>query len=427
MGLILLCLVAACGRDREGGEKATAANAPIQVDTGAVSVYYDPAERPMTPQQIAQARLDTSWEQVVQLDRAAPGQRGAFPEKWEQISPGSVNTGPIHLPISGDVGGPAVLRVQILLDRAYFSPGIMDGNWGKNTAEAIYWFQKSNGLPATARADSATFASLRVAAGSPRELVAQHRLTDEDVSGPFMKLPDDIYERAKLDCSCYESLSEKLSELFHSTPDLLQKLNPGVDLNSLAAGQTINAPQVRPDDAEPRGTVASLVVSGKGFYVHALDAQGRVLYHFPSTLGASYSPSPSGRFEVTRVAQDPTWHYQPGLLTGVPDSLPDATIPKGPNNAVGVVWIALSAPHYGIHGTAEPQTIGYTTSHGCIRLTNWDAEFLSHQVRAGIPVHFRDVVGAGGGTAPTNTGGASGSAGVEGAGAVTGGEPSGGR
>jgi lipoprotein-anchoring transpeptidase ErfK/SrfK len=325
-----------------------------------------------------------------------------------------VNSGPIHLPITGDVGGPSVLRIQILLDRAYFSPGIMDGNWGKNTAEAIYWFQKSNGLPGTARADSATFAMLSNASGSPQELVAQHRLTEEEVTGPFVKIPDDIYERAELDCSCYESLSEKLSEMFHSTPDLLQKLNPGVDLNSLTAGRTINAPQVRPDGAEPRGTVASLVVSGRGFYVHALDASGNVLYHFPSTLGASYSPSPSGRFEVTRVAQDPVWHYQPGLLTGVPDTLPDATIPKGPNNAVGVVWMALSAPHYGIHGTAEPQTIGYTTSHGCIRLTNWDAEFLSHQLQAGIPVHFRDVVGAGGGTAPTNEGGASDSVGAGG-------------
>lgn len=390
MGLLLLCLVAACGRDRGSGKNTTVARAPAQADTGAVSVYYDPAERPMTPQQLAQARLDTSWEQVVQIDSAAPGQRGAFPEKWDQISPGEVNTGPIHLPISGDVGGPSVLRVQILLDRAYFSPGIMDGNWGKNTAEAIYWFQKSNGLPGTARADSATFAKLKDVSGSPQQLVAPHQLTAEDVAGPFVQIPDDIYERAKLDCSCYESLSEKLSEMFHSTPDLLQKLNPGVDLNSLTAGQTINAPQVRPDDAPPRGTVASLVVSGKGFYVHALDAQGRVLYHFPSTLGAKYSPSPSGKFAIKSVAQDPTWLYQPGLLTGVPDSLEDATIPKGPNNAVGVVWMALSAPHYGIHGTAEPQTIGYTTSHGCIRLTNWDAQAVAGAIAAGTPALLQD-------------------------------------
>jgi lipoprotein-anchoring transpeptidase ErfK/SrfK len=399
--VILVCLaVAACG---EHGDEQKAAPRAAE-DTGSISSYFDPAERPMTAEELRRARLDNSWEQVVQIDRAAPGRDVPFPERWEQISVQEVNTGPIHLPIHGDVGGPSVLRVQILLDRAYFSPGIMDGNWGKNTAEAVYWFQKSNGLPATARMDSATFARLTDAAGSPSELVTRYRLSTADVSGPFVQIPEDIYEQAALDCSCYESLTEKLSERFHATPDLLARLNPGVDLNSLIAGQTINAPQVRADNAPARGAVASLVVSGKGFYVHALDAGGRILYHFPSTLGATYSPSPSGKFTVTRVAQDPVWHYQPGLLTGVADTLPDATIPKGPNNAVGVVWIALSAPHYGIHGTAEPQTIGYGSSHGCIRLTNWDAEFLSHQVGPGIPVHFRDIAGAGGGSAPTNTG-----------------------
>ncbi|HET7322107.1 MAG TPA: L,D-transpeptidase, partial [Longimicrobiaceae bacterium] len=129
-------------------------------------------------------------------------------------------------------------------------------------------------------------------------------------------------------------------------------------------------------------------------YVNALDGSGKVLFHFPSTLGAAYSPSPTGKFHVTSITPDPKWYYQPDLLTGVPDDEEPAMIPAGPNNPVGVVWMALSAPHYGIHGTSAPETIGYATSHGCIRLTNWDAHFLSQRIDAGVPVHFRDILGA---------------------------------
>ncbi|HET6764868.1 MAG TPA: L,D-transpeptidase family protein, partial [Longimicrobiaceae bacterium] len=390
------------GGDKKGDAPAVAEQTAPDSGSGPVEVAYDPNEQGPTPEQLIAMRRDASWASVVQLDTTGSGRPIHFPEKWEQITADAVNHGAAALPISGDVGGPSVLRVQILLDKAYFSPGMMDGNWGKNTAEAIYWFQKDNGLRATARADSATYARLMQAAGSPRELVVKRTLTAADVAGPFTTIPKDIYEHAKLDCSCYESLSEKLSEQFHSTKELLQKLNPGVNLDNVAAGQALNVPIVRPVDAPSRGTVADIVVSGKGTYVHGVDASGKVLYHFPSTLGATYSPSPSGQFAVATITQNPVWHYQPKLLTGVSDTLPDATIPKGPNNAVGVVWMALTAEHYGIHGTSSPETIGYATSHGCIRLTNWDAAFFSRQLRRGVPVHFRDIAGAGGGTAPTN-------------------------
>jgi lipoprotein-anchoring transpeptidase ErfK/SrfK len=136
--------------------------------------------------------------------------------------------------------------------------------------------------------------------------------------------------------------------------------------------------------------VARIVVSDGGHFVHALDRSGRILYHFPSTLGSKYAPSPSGSYSVRGVAWNPTWHYQPDLLTGVPDHQDDAVLPKGPNNAVGVVWMDLSVEHYGIHGTSAPETIGYATSHGCVRLTNWDAAFLAARVSGGTPVEFRD-------------------------------------
>ena len=173
--------------------------------------------------------------------------------------------------------------------------------------------------------------------------------------------------------------------------ELLRKLNPGVKLDSLRAGDSINVPAVRPMDAPAAGAVAELWVSGSGKYVHAMSAAGRILYHFPTTLGSTFDPSPLGDFAVASAHHDPWWHYQPRILAHVPDDRPDARIPPGPNNAVGRVWMALSAPHYGIHGTKSPETIGYATSAGCVRLTNWDALFLSRRVTPGTPVRFRDT------------------------------------
>ncbi|HEV3050304.1 MAG TPA: L,D-transpeptidase, partial [Longimicrobium sp.] len=393
--LLAALLLAACGGDADEAKKQPEPQAQAPANPNAVEVSWDRRAPRMSQAQLDSMRMDMSWQELVQLDTTGSGAPAAVnPEKWEQIDAQAVNSGGQFVPLTGDVAGPSVLRTQILLDRAMFSPGIMDGRWGKNTVQALYWFQRREGLPATARLDSATFQRLRQAAGNPRELVVRKTLTADDVKGPFTPIPEDIYEHAKLSCSCYESLTEKLSEEYHATPDLLKKLNPNVDLDNLQAGQSIYVPAVRDESrAGSGGQVAKIVVSGRGNYVHAVDAGGKVLYHFPSTLGGKYSPSPSGRFAINGVTQDPSWHYQPDILVGVPDSEAEAMIPAGPNVAVGKVWIDLSEPHFGIHGTSEPQTIGYASSNGCVRLTNWDVEFLSHHVRAGVPVEFRDITG----------------------------------
>ena len=389
-------LAAGCSGDREekAPERGVAVAAPS--DSGAADLPYadDPG---LSPEDLERGRLNTDWTSVVQLDTTGGGVAVVNPEKWEQISAQEMNRTPIFLPLSGDIGGPSVLRVQVLLDRAFFSPGIMDGRWGKNVAKAVYFFQQREGLRTTGRVDSLTFQRLVEVAGRPDQIVVQRRLTAEDVKGPFIEMPDSIYEQAKLDCSCYESLTEKLSEQFHATPELLQKLNPGVQLDGLQAGQAVWVPNVRDPNARPAGQVAQLAVSGQGSYVHALDSSGRILYHFPSTLGSTYDPSPSGEFTVRHVAKNPAWHFQPAILASVPDSKADAMIPPGPNNRVGAVWMALSAPHYGIHGTNKPETIGYATSAGCVRLTNWDALFLADRIRPGVPVRFRDIQGRRGG------------------------------
>jgi lipoprotein-anchoring transpeptidase ErfK/SrfK len=405
VSLLLVVVLGACRGEGEAsrGEPQTGAQ------NHAATLYAGGTDR-LSPEELESGRMVMDWRAWVErdttgmaadttsspADRAAGGARASrgsssrpLPETWDDIGVEAVNEGPVQLPVGGDVAGPSVLRVQILLDRAVFSPGIIDGRWGRNTEKAVYWLQRREGLEATGEVDERTWVRLARLAGEPAELVRRHVLTEADVAGPFVTLPEEWYERRDLDCQCYESLAEKLAERFHASEELLRQLNPDVDLNAIGAGTPLHVPAL---DRQPvAGSVAHVVVSDGGMYVQAMDEGGRILYHFPATLGSAYSPSPTGDYRITAIAHDPTWHYQPELLEGVADDKPDAILPPGPNNAVGVVWMQLSKPHYGIHGTPRPETIGYTTSNGCVRLTNWDADFLSRRVSEGTPVRFRDV------------------------------------
>jgi len=289
--------------------------------------------------------------------------------------------------------GPVPLALEILLDRANFSPGIIDGSWGRNAIKALKWFRIANGLDSSTAVsiDRVTYEKL-AAAAQPISLTQVYHVTAGDLAGPFVEVPGLVYSQAKLKCLCYTSPAEELGEKFHVTPKLLSQLNPRVKLDHLKPGTRLIVPNVRdPIAANPADSVliARLVISKTGFWTHALDSLGRVIYHFPSTLGAGYDPSPTGDFRVTEVASDPAFHYQPKLFHEVPDSNPDAHLPPGPNSPVGVVWISLSKPHYGIHGTSSPETIGYVSSHGCVRLTNWDALRLAQLVEPGTPVEFK--------------------------------------
>lgn len=370
-------------------------------DTTAVVAEWTEARLSST--EIDSARYDASWRIAPSVDSLIARDSLARPldsivpaEKWEDIGTRPSEPTPlpaIHLPLGGQVSGPSVLYAQILLDRSPFGPGVIDGKWGKNTEQAVFWLQQQAGLPATGQIDSATYGKLVELAGMPDRYVRSVALTAEDVAGPFQPLPEDVYEKAKLDCLCYESLAEKLSERFHVTPEVLTQLNQGVSLDGLAAGDSLSVPNLDAegtDSTAARG-IARLVISDQGRYLHALDSAGTILYHFPTTLGSSFYPSPEGRLDVTRITRNPWFHWQPKLLEGVPDTKKPARLPPGPNSPVGVVWIALSKEHFGIHGTNEPASIGYATSSGCVRLTNWDARFLAGMVKAGMAVEFRDL------------------------------------
>jgi lipoprotein-anchoring transpeptidase ErfK/SrfK len=286
----------------------------------------------------------------------------------------------------------AVTTIQVWLDHVDFSPGVIDGRWGKNTAKALYWFQEAYGLTPTGRLDAATIQTLERLAGD-WDPVMRYAVTDADLKGPFTPLPEDVYEKAKLSCLCYSSPAEALSERFHTTPEVIASLNRGTNLDGLTAGTELIVPNVA---AGPRATAAAdsvvrIVVSKKGFYAHAVDAAGNIVFHFPTTVGSKYDPSPDGNLRVTGIAFDPPFHYQPKLFADVPDTEPEAHLPAGPNSPVGVVWMQLSKENYGIHGTATPQTIGYESSHGCIRLTNWDAMLLARHVKPGVRVEFTNA------------------------------------
>ena len=298
------------------------------------------------------------------------------------LSMAKVNDANLTSPVGPKASGAAVLRAQVLLDRARFSPGELDGAFGSNLEKAISAYQQQNNLTSTGKIDQDTWAALNQ--DSAPALVA-YTIAAADVAGPFTVIPADMAEKSKLAALGYASAAEGLGEKFHASPALLKKLNPGKDLTR--QGTEILVPNVEAP-ALPKG--AKVVVTKSTSTVALVDAAGKILAHFPASMGSERDPLPLGNWKIQGVAKNPVFHYNPKLFWDANPGQTAAKIPAGPNNPVGVAWIDLSKKNYGIHGTPEPSSIGKSQSHGCIRLTNWDAAALAQAVAPGMPAVLQE-------------------------------------
>jgi lipoprotein-anchoring transpeptidase ErfK/SrfK len=296
----------------------------------------------------------------------------------------SINTAEYHERSRSKHGiDPAIVKVQVLLDRALFSPGEIDGKLAENTQKALRAFAEANSLTFEGKLTQELWDKLT--STSRDDVITRYTIAEQDVKGPFLKkLPARLEEMKDLPALGYTSPREAIAEKFHMSEALLEALNPGKRFEE--TGDTIFVTAVR-GPAE-KVDIARLEVDKSRQTVKAFERSGALIAFFPATVGSEEKPTPSGTFKVTSIDHNPIYHYNPKYrFKGVHSKRP-FEIKPGPNNPVGNIWIGLSAEGYGLHGTANPGKISKSESHGCVRLTNWDADWLGANIRKGTPVEF---------------------------------------
>lgn len=315
---------------------------------------------------------------------------GTVPDAPEIIEAPTVETSPARVEQQTQPGPKApalskaqVAALQVYLDRNGVSPGVIDGRMGSNVNKAIDAWEEATGERINP-ADTDLIVSRLAAEGGLA--FATYTITAEDAAGPFIaSIPTDYAEKAQLERLAYTSTIEMLAERFHMDEAYLRSLNPDVDF-------TLPGVQIKVvATGEKKTGVVTRIIADKGRkQVRAYDASGKLLAAYPATIGSTATPSPSGEVTIERVAHNPGYTYNPKINFKQGDNDKVLQVPPGPNGPVGTMWMALSKPTYGIHGTPEPSAIGKTQSNGCVRLTNWDAEELAGMVTPGVSVSFID-------------------------------------
>jgi lipoprotein-anchoring transpeptidase ErfK/SrfK len=279
---------------------------------------------------------------------------------------------------------PVLLRLEVLLDRAGFSPGAIDGRKGTNLQHAIAAYADARGLTSAGPLDPQLWTQVTGADAGP--VVQAYKITAEDEQGPFIGTPPKDYQAlSKLPALAYSSPEQEIAERFHMSQKLLEALNPKADFTQAGTMLVVVAPRAAPRDYD----AARVEVDKSQGEVRVFGADGKLAAVYPATVGSTERPAPSGQFAVASVAPHPAYFYDPARLTFTPTGAKGKLrIAPGPNNPVGSTWIALTIPTYGIHGAPDPTEIGKQQSHGCVRLTNWDAAELGKAVKKGVPVNF---------------------------------------
>jgi lipoprotein-anchoring transpeptidase ErfK/SrfK len=345
----------------------------------ATTACSDPAPKPQQPPAASKPAAPTPPAQQPPLVAAPPAPAPAAPSPMAQ----AVNAAAFDPAATTPEAKKAYLtRAQVLLDRAHFSPGVIDGQEGNNLTLAISAFQEAHRLTVDGKLSPATWDAL---AADANPALTDYVITEQDVAGPFTPdIPKDDYEAmAKLPALGYGSPLEALAEKFHMDEPLLQALNPGVDFAK--AGTTIIVAALGPDGLD--GKVTRIEIDNAKGVLKAYADGDKLLAVYPATVGSTERPAPVGEWAVNTLAPNPTYTYDPTRLTfGKPTG--KLTIKAGPNNPVGSTWIDLTKDTFGIHGTPDPRLVNKRASHGCVRLTNWDAAELGAAVQKGAKVAF---------------------------------------